>query len=202
MLLKKTGLQLCPRIGCLFTKVTLPLKLHKQIYRSFFLIILFLFSLKSIAQSDTLNRTNANGEPYGWWIVYVDDNLEVVKDSADATHYHYTLYSGKFNHYNMGAIGTKKTPVIFPTSDTLESNGLKLLNGEYKSNFKSGKLRFVLTVENGIFVDYKEYYENGNLNTHFKYTVECGTPNRYCVLMYNEDGSLKYDDVNMIPDDF
>jgi hypothetical protein len=170
--------------------------------KSYLFILLLAFAFVSRAQSDTLNKVNAKGERYGWWIVYLDDNLEAVKDTADATHYHYTMYSGKFNYYNMGAIGTKKTPVIFPSSDTLETNGLKLLNGEYKSNFKSGKLRFVLKVENGIFVDYKEYYENGNLNTHFKYTIECGTPNHYCVLVYNEDGSLKYEGVNMIPDDF
>jgi glycogen debranching enzyme len=166
-----------------------------------FFLLLLIVPFISIAQSDTLNKTNTNGERYGWWIVYLNDNLEAVKDTADATHYHYTLYTGKFNHYNMGAIGTKKTPVIFPASDTLETNGLKLLNGEYKSNFKSGSLRFVLTVQNGIFVDYKEYYENGNLNTHFKYTVECGTPIHICILMYNEDGSLKYEGTNQVPED-
>ncbi|MBK6951013.1 MAG: hypothetical protein IPH24_02920 [Crocinitomicaceae bacterium] len=171
------------------------------IVQSILLSILILFGVKAIAQSDTLNKTNADGARYGWWIVYLDDNLEAVKDSADATHYHYTIYSGKYNYYNMGAIGTKKTPVIFPASDTLETNGIKLLNGEYKSNYKNGKLRFVLTVENGIFVDYKEYYENGNLNTHFKYTPECGTPIHCCILMYNEDGSLKYEGTNRFPGD-
>ena len=82
----------------------------------------------------------------------------------------------------------------------MEINGIKLLNGEYKSNFPSGKTWFVLTVENGIFIDYKEYYENGNLNTHFKYTAECGTPIHCCIYMYNKDGTLKYEGTNMVPE--
>lgn len=113
MLLKKIGLQLCPRMGCLCTKVTLTCKLNKQIPKSIFLIILFLDGFKSVAQSDTLNRTNANGKCYGWRIVYLDDNLEAVKDTSDATHYYYTLYSGKFNYYNLGAIDTKEHPLFF-----------------------------------------------------------------------------------------
>ncbi|MBK6524776.1 MAG: hypothetical protein IPG07_04000 [Crocinitomicaceae bacterium] len=64
------------------------------IVQSILLSILILFGVKAIAQSDTLNKTNADGARYGWWIVYLDDNLEAVKDSADATHYHYTIYSG------------------------------------------------------------------------------------------------------------
>lgn len=164
-------------------------------------LTLLLCTFISSAQVDTLNRTDANGERYGWWIVYLDDNLEEVTDTAEATHYHYTLYEGKFNYYNMGAIGTKKTPVIFPTSDTLETNGIKLLNGEYRSNYPNGQVRFILTVNQGVFTDYKEYFENGNLNTHFKYTPECGTPIHCCIIMYNKDGSLKFEGTNRVPGD-
>lgn len=165
----------------------------------FFLFIVIQSGLV-YSQSDTLNRFDAAGERTGWWIVYLDDNLDQVKDSSAATHFHYTLYKGKFNYYNMGAIGSDKTPVIFPESDTLVINGLKLLNGVYRSNFKNGKTRFELTVENGIFVDYKEYYENGNINTHFKYIAECGTPFHGCILMYNKDGSVKFEGTNRVPE--
>lgn len=163
-----------------------------------FFLFLFIDSF-CIGQADTLNRTDENGERTGWWVVYLDNNLKEVKDSSEATHFNYALYQGKFSYYNMGAIGTKKTPVIFPASDTLEVNGIKLLNGEYKSNYPDGSVRFVLTVDQGIFVDYKEYYKNGNLNTHFKYTPECGTPYHCCILMYNKDGSLKYEGTNRLP---
>jgi len=81
---------------------------------TFIICSIFLFSSAvSFSQTDTLNRTNASGERYGWWIVYLDNNLEEVKDSADATHCHYTMYKGKFNYYNMGPIGTKKRPLFF-----------------------------------------------------------------------------------------
>lgn len=165
------------------------------------LILFFTASNFCFTQTDTLNRINSSGERYGWWIVYLDDNLLDVKDSTDATHFHYTLYNGKFNYYNMGAIGTKKNPVIFPLSDTLVSNGIKLMHGEYKSNYPNGNIHFVLSVNKGIFYDYKEYYKNGQLKTHFKYTPECGTPYHCCVTVYNKDGSLKYNGTNLTPED-
>lgn len=166
------------------------------------LVLFFLFILSPAqGQVDTLNRLDVNGARYGWWVVYLDDNLSEVKDSTQATHYHYALYQGKFSYYNMGAIGSKKSPVIFPESDTLVRNGKILLDGTYQSNHKNGQAWFVLVVDQGVFVDYKEYYDNGNLKTHFEYTPACGTPYHYCIYMYNKDGSLKYKGTNQTPDD-
>lgn len=157
------------------------------------ILVTLLLPFKASAQADTLNQYNAEGERTGWWLVYLDEQLKEVKDSSKATHLKYTIYKGKFDYYNMGTIGSKKSPVIFPESDTLLVNGLKLLNGEYRSNHKNGQTQFILVAKNGVFVDYKEFYPNGQLKTHFDYTEVCGEkPYQWCIYMYEKDGALKY----------
>ncbi|UKN03756.1 hypothetical protein K6119_09655 [Paracrocinitomix mangrovi] len=169
---------------------------------TFYLSIILLCNTQSLfAQSDTLNLYNTNGEKKGWWVIYLDHNLEQVDDSTKATHCRYTYYTGKFDHYNMGAIGTKKTPVIFPKNDTLTFGGLTMLNGTYSSNYKGGKIHFELSADAGILKEYKEYYKNGQLKTHLIYSEKCGAPIRGCIKLYDENGKLTYDGTNRIPGD-
>ena len=155
--------------------------------------------VQGLSQSDTLNRINSDGEKTGWWIIYLDNDLKQLKDSVGATHCRYTYYTGKFDHYNMGTIGSNKSPVQFPPSDTLSFENLKLLNGEYISNHKNGEARFVLTAINGILTEYKEYYSNGQLKTHFIYSKECGSPIRGCLKTFDKEGNLTYEGHNQVP---
>lgn len=166
----------------------------------FFIFCLSVF-MPAIAQTDTLNRLDNNGEKVGWWLVYLDQDLKQIKDSSGATYCKLTLYTGKFDHYNMGKIGSKKFPVESSESDTLYYKGYKLLNGTYTSNYKNGKVRFELTASNGILTEYKEFYENGQIKTQIIYSNQCGTPLRCCIKQYDESGNLTFDGVNQIPQD-
>lgn len=165
-------------------------------------LLFFLMSIGSTfsySQSDTLNRVDNDGEKMGWWLIYLDDNLKQLKDSSDATHCRYTYYTGKFDHYNMGTIGSKKSPVLFPDSDTLNVNGNKLLNGDYVAYFKNGKVQFILSAEKGVLTEYREYYDSGQLKTHFIYSPLCGAPIRGCIKTYSSSGVLTYEGYNRIP---
>jgi hypothetical protein len=168
----------------------------KYIYSLIFLIC----SLASFSQSDTLNQIDLDGKT-GWWIIYLDHNLKQLNDSSGATHCRYTYYTGKYDHYNMGTIGSKKSPVIFPESDTLKFGNLILLHGTYVSNFKDGTVQFSLTAENGILTEYKEYYSNGQLKSIITYTKSNEAPFQTSITVYHKNGNLKYDGQNQIPKD-
>ena len=97
----------------------------------------------------------------------------------------------KFNYFNFGKIGTKRNPVIIPSTFKI---GVipQVLDGEYKANFSNGQTRFVVIAQNGKLLEYKEFRKDGTLITRFDYTESCGdTPFHYCIYMYKKDGSLK-----------
>jgi antitoxin component YwqK of YwqJK toxin-antitoxin module len=158
------------------------------------LLLMLSVCQSAFSQNDTLNRYDSNEKKTGWWIVYLDDNLAELKDSSEATYYRFNLFKGNHECYNMGPIGTKKNPVIFPENNSTIKPGIQRLNGVYKANYKSGVLKFQLEVHDGKLTDYQEFYENGILKTHFDYTKSCGdSPFNYCVTTYKKDGSIKYE---------
>lgn len=162
-------------------------------------IILFaLFSYAVKAQEDTLNRYDANNKRTGWWIVYLDKDLAVTKDTSKALYYRYSYFDGRFDYFNMGPIGSKKNPVIPPEGKS--TSGIGPLDGEYKANYNDGQIRFVLTAKDGKLTEYREYYKNGTLMTRFDYTKSCGdTQFHYCIYQYHKDGSLKYEGTIQTP---
>ena len=151
----------------------------------------FVFSSFTFSQSDTLNQLNSNLEKTGWWITYLNKDLAKTSDSTQAKYYRYSYFEGKFNYYSMGPIGTKKSPVIGPTS--MQSDGeIPALHGEYKANYNNGQTQFILKAENGRFTEYLEYYKNGNLKTRYDYTKSCGNSLlEYCIYQYKKNGELK-----------
>jgi len=151
-----------------------------------------------------LNRINEEGEKTGWWIVYLDDNLKQLEDSVGATHCMYNYFTGKFYHYSLGigGLGSKKTPLQFPAGDTLKLGNFNLLSGDYVTNYQSGNVQSVLSAENGIATEYKEYYPDGQLHLHFIYSAACGAPIHMCLKEYDKSGMLKYDGRNWVPQDY
>ncbi|MEN9999752.1 MAG: hypothetical protein RI922_2742 [Bacteroidota bacterium] len=155
-----------------------------------FLALLFICQL-SKAQSDTLNRFDANNKKIGWWIVYLDCFLAISDDGNRINYYMFSYFDGKFNYFNIGKIGTKRNPVIRPASHKISSQ-TQPLDGEYKANFSNGQTRFVVNAQKGILKEYKEFRKDGTLKTRFDYTESCGdTPFHYCIYLYKKDGSLK-----------
>jgi hypothetical protein len=165
------------------------------------MLLIVLCSASSFAQSDTLNQLDASLEKSGWWIIYLDDDLKQLKDSTGASYCRYTFYTGKFDHYNMGTIGSKKNPIQFPESDTLKIGNFKWLNGDYIANHKNGNVHFILSAKSGILTEYKEFYANGILKSHLIYSKECGAPIRTCIKSYDKHEKLTYSGHNRIPED-
>ncbi len=157
--------------------------------------------IKTAPDLDQLNRTDEDGKKTGWWIVYLDDDLKQLKDSTGATHCRYTYYTGRYDHYFMGTIGSKKAPVQFSESDTLKRGKLNLLNGDHISNYETGNVQYLLSARDGIITDYKEFYPEGELKTHLIYSMECGAPIRICIKQYDKNGNLTYDGTNLVPQD-
>lgn len=156
----------------------------------FILAILVIYQ-SAIAQSDTMNRFDANNKKTGWWLVYLDKDLAITEDTKKANYYRYSYFEGKFDYFNMGRISTRKNPVIAPTSFK-SNNEIKPLDGEYIANYSNGQGRFILIAQNGKLIEYKEFYKNGILKTRFDYTESCGDSSfHYCIYLYKKDGSLK-----------
>lgn len=155
-------------------------------------LVLVLISQFAIAQSDTLNRIDVNNKKIGWWIVYLDKDLGITEDTSKANYYRYSYFDDKFDYYNMSRIGTKRNPVIVPTSIKRDQDIIPL-EGEYKANYNNGQTRFILIAQNGKLKEYKEFYKNGALKTRYDYTESCGdTSFHYCIYLYKKDESLKY----------
>ena len=127
-------------------------------------------AVNSYGQSDTLNQFDSDGNKTGWWITYLDENLEILKDSVGATHCMYNYYTGNFFHFLYGkGLGSKKYPVHFPNSDTLMIGNYPLLHGEYVTKYKDGTVRSILTASNGILIECKKFWSNGELDDHLIY---------------------------------
>ncbi|MBD3636465.1 MAG: hypothetical protein HUJ25_03910 [Crocinitomicaceae bacterium] len=150
-------------------------------------LFLVLGSVSALSQSDTLNRTNSDGEKTGWWIIYLDDNLKQLKDSVGATHCRYAYYSGLDYEYNKGIIKSDESSIQFPASDTLMLGSLKLLNGDYVAYHDKGNVKFVLTAQNGFLTEYIEYHTDGRVKTHFVYFMHDGVPVRGDVRIFDKD---------------
>ena len=63
--------------------------MNKYIFLTFFIVSNF---VNSYGQSDTLNQLDLDGKKIGWWVTYLDGNLEVLKDSSGAELCMYNYY--------------------------------------------------------------------------------------------------------------
>jgi hypothetical protein len=162
--------------------------------RSTILILFLVFNIsQAYCQADTLNQLDANGKKTGWCVAYMDQDLRVLKDSSGASFCMYNYYRNDIWLYRFGeGYGTKKSPVIFPTSEPLKLGNYTLLDGKYITNYKNGNLRSELTMVKGYMTGFKKYYPNGQLEFEIIISEECGAPIQHCLNGYKKDGSLAY----------
>jgi antitoxin component YwqK of YwqJK toxin-antitoxin module len=170
-------------------------------FRSIILTLFVVFaSCYTYSQVDTLNQVDAEGKKTGWWITYLNANLQVLKDSSGATHCMYNYYVTNNYTYRFGeGYGSKKTPIQFPENDTLKLGDYTLLDGKYITKHKNGNVRSAISASNGILIDFKMYYPNGQLKLEIIYSTECGAPIKHCLKEYKKDGSLKYKGSTWVP---
>lgn len=147
---------------------------------------LLTFSLFSQQQ---INQRDADGKKHGTWIVWLDKDWKLAKDSISAVYYRYNYFINGRSMYPMGPEGTKVEAK--PNSNAKKGNALRL-DGEYKWFDKNGKLRRVHILKDGWYVSYKEYRSDGTLETVFDYAEhDRGQKYDYAIYLYNKKGNLK-----------
>lgn len=172
--------------------------MNKQLILALFMVF---SSAHLVAQSDTLNQVDSDGKKTGWWLTYLDKNFEVLQDSSGATHCMYNYYWRNKFLYRFGeGYGSKKHPVLFPENDSLRKGNFILLNGVYKTMHENGNVRSVLSASNGILIDFKTYYPNGQIKLKVTYSKDCGAPKQHCLREYKKDGRIKYDGHTWLPE--
>ncbi len=153
-----------------------------------FLIACFLFSL-SVFSQEGVNQRDANGKKHGTWIVWLDKDWKLAKDSMSAIYYRYNYFINGKSMYPMGPEATKVE--ANPNSHVKKGNALRL-DGEYKWFDKNGKLRRVHVLKDGWYVSYKEYRSDGTLETVFDYTEhDRGQQYNWNIYSYDKKGNLK-----------
>lgn len=163
------------------------------------LLVTFCFA-NSYSQSDTLNNFDLNDKKTGWWITYLNENLELLDDSVGATHCMYNYYRRNIHLYRFGeGYGTKKHPIYYPENDTLSHGDYILLNGQYITKYKNGNTRTRVTASNGIMTSFKKYYPTGQLMFEVVVSQACGAPEQHCINEYKKDGSLKRESYSYLP---
>lgn len=157
-------------------------------------------SVHTFSQADTLNRLDSDGKKTGWWIVYLDEDLQILKDSNKATHCMYNYYTRDIYHYRWGiSLGSRKCPVHFPENESLKLRNYTLLHGKYITKYENGNIRSELLFSNGYMTGYKRYYETGELAAEIIVSGECGAPIEHCLKEYNKDGNITYEGHYMVP---
>ncbi len=170
-------------------------------FRLFILIPFVVFaSFFTYGQAEPFNQFDVDGKKKGWWITYLNDNLEVLKDSSNATHYMYNFYINDNYTYRFGeGYGSEKHPMHFPENDTSKLGKYVLLDGKYSTIYKDGSIRSELIASSGVLISFKKYYPNGELKFEIIYSTECGAPKRHCLKEYKKDGSLKFEGFTWVP---
>jgi|GEM_PF-2052104 len=165
-------------------------------------LLLLVSSATAISQADTLNQLDTNGKKRGWWVTYLDGNLNVLKDSVGATLYMYNYYINDIYLYRFGeGISSKKSPVIFPADTASKRGNFALLHGNYRTKYKNGNTRSDLTAANGFMTNFKQYYPTGQLKFEIIISNDCGAPQQHCIIEYKKDGSIKRESHTWLPKD-
>ena len=154
------------------------------------LTILFIsLSTCLFGQSNRINQHDINGKKAGTWILYLDQNWEVIDDSTNAVFIRYTYFENGKNIYPMGPSGGKGFSLKPQPAKTDEPI---LLDGEYKWYDNKGRLSSIHEFKNGKYISCKEYFQTGELSQHFDYTKKCeGHLNGWTVFIYDKKGNLK-----------
>ncbi|MFI5204436.1 MAG: hypothetical protein ACHQF2_08055 [Flavobacteriales bacterium] len=154
-------------------------------------LLLFLLSNVSFAQTG-LNQLDSLGKKHGKWVLYLNALGKDLKNSTGAVYCRYTYYDHGKHLQPMGGFIGKKGKLV--STDTSKTNGVTLLDGEYKCLDKKGRLRFIHVFKNGEYVSYTEYYKSGIVNSYFDYTKKWGgQEHSWYIYENNKKGKRKYD---------
>ncbi len=140
-------------------------------------------------QTEKLNQLDANGKKDGKWIVWLDKDWKLAKDSMSATYFRYNYFDHGHNIYAMGPWGGALESV---QNTTVKKGNALLLDGTYKWYNSKGKLVCEHILKDGWYVSFKEYYPlTGKLQTFFDYTKRLnGQQFTYHFCTYNKKGEL------------
>jgi hypothetical protein len=151
-------------------------------------LVFVLFTLSLFSQ-ETINQFDANGKKHGKWIVWLDKDWHLAKDSMSAVYFRYNYFINGRSMYPMGPMGGKFE--ANPNSKVKKGNAL-LLDGEYKWFYKNGNVRFVNVLKDGWYISYKEYRSDGTLESFFDYTEhDRGQQYSWSMSIYDKKGHLK-----------
>jgi hypothetical protein len=157
-----------------------------------FFVMLCLGSI-TYSQNEFLNQFDSNGKKHGKWIVWLDKNWKLAKDSMSADYFRYNY----FNHGNscnpMGPWGGKGNRLEGQANPVKKGNAV-MLSGEYKWYNSKGELISEHVLKDGWYVSFKEYFPStGKLQTFFDYTQhDRGQNYIYSIETYNKKSELKY----------
>lgn len=135
------------------------------------IFVAIVFTKTLIAQSDTLNKFNANKKRHGYWIKYFDLKL-MPTDSINAYYYGYNLYDNGYpiiylsNHKHF-----KKCRQTYDRS--LPQKGVPtLFEGTFKwYDKKTNSIRLIETYKNGYPIK-SEFYSKKNKSDTTMYISE------------------------------
>lgn len=145
-------------------------------------------------QTEKLNQFDANGKKDGKWIVWLDKDWKLAPDSLKAVYFRYNYWDHGANLYPMGNYGGSYKLQTVSENSQLKKGNAKLLDGEYKWVNEKGQMFADHVLKEGVYVWWKEYFKNGNLETHFDYAKKCdgtGQTHSYYMFLYDKQGKLK-----------
>jgi len=154
-----------------------------------FLITCLLFTL-SVFSQEPINQRDAAGKKHGVWIVWLDTDWKLAKDSTSAAYYRYNYFNHGANIYAMGPWGGKNTKMEGIPNSVVKKGNAKRLDGVYKWYNSKGQLVSEHVLKDGWYVSFKEYFPaTGQLQTFFDYTKhDGGDEHSYLMTIYNKKG--------------
>src|SRR5688572_25962798 len=114
--------------------------------------VLFAFALSA---QEKLNQLDANGKKDGKWIVWLDTDWKLAKDSMSAAYFRYNYFDHGASVYGMGPWGGKNTKMTGTPTSVVKKGNAKMLDGEYKWYNSKGELRSTHVLKNGWYVSFK-----------------------------------------------
>jgi hypothetical protein len=158
------------------------------------LFVLFTFSLFS---QGSLNQFDNNGKKHGAWVVFLDKNWHLAKDSMSAVYFRYNYFNHGNSCHPMGPGGLNKDKLEIKTSTSVKKGNAVMLDGVYKWYNSKGVLKFEHVLKDGWYVSYKEYYSNGQVESFFDYTQHYTERDKtqehsYSITTYNKKGKQTF----------
>ena len=141
------------------------------------------------SQSEPLNQLDSDGKKHGTWIVWLDKDWKLAKDSMSAVYFRYNYFDHGHSVYAMGSWGGKGNKLEVNTEIDSKKGNANMLDGIYKWYNSKGQLRSEHILKNGNYVSFREYYSDGQIQSYFDYTKHCDTQEHsWYIYTYNKKG--------------